>query len=123
MRMISVAPTFVVANVDATADWYVKELGFTYVPFPHTPPYVFAILHRDSVEIMLMRIEGYQKPDLTPLRPAGLWDAYIRMVDVVDFYQSFRDKPFLWRPLKTQPYGDTEFEVRDPNGYILVFSG
>jgi hypothetical protein len=25
-------------------------------------------------------------------------------------------------PLTKQPYGDSEFEVRDPNGYILVFS-
>ena len=26
-------------------------------------------------------------------------------------------------PLKLQPYGDWEFEVRDPNGYVLVFGG
>jgi hypothetical protein len=25
-------------------------------------------------------------------------------------------------PLQKQGYGDWEFEVRDPNGYILVFS-
>jgi hypothetical protein len=25
-------------------------------------------------------------------------------------------------PLRKQGYGDWEFEVRDPNGYILVFS-
>lgn len=123
MRMLSVAPTFVVSNVDATVEWYVKELGFHAFPFPQSPPYVFAILQRDAVEIMLMKIEGYQKPDLTPLRPAGLWDAYFRIDNVVGFYQSFRDKPYLWRPLKTQPYGDTEFELRDPNGYILAFSG
>jgi uncharacterized glyoxalase superfamily protein PhnB len=28
---------------------------------------------------------------------------------------------FIRMPLKKQPYGDWEFEVRDPNGYILVF--
>ena len=29
-----------------------------------------------------------------------------------------------WRRAhKQQPYGDWEFEVRDPNGYVLVFSG
>jgi len=26
-------------------------------------------------------------------------------------------------PLNQQPYGDREFEVRDPNGYVLVFGG
>jgi hypothetical protein len=25
--------------------------------------------------------------------------------------------------LKQQRYGDWEFEVRDPNGYVLVFGG
>jgi len=25
-------------------------------------------------------------------------------------------------PLRKQPYGDWEFEVKDPNGYVLVFS-
>jgi len=25
-------------------------------------------------------------------------------------------------PLRRQEYGDTEFEVLDPNGYVLVFS-
>jgi hypothetical protein len=28
---------------------------------------------------------------------------------------------FVEMPLKRQPYGDWEFEVRDPNGYVLVF--
>jgi len=26
-------------------------------------------------------------------------------------------------PLRHQPYGDWEFEVRDLNGYVLVFGG
>ena len=24
--------------------------------------------------------------------------------------------------LRQQPYGDFEFEIKDPNGYVLVFS-
>lgn len=26
------------------------------------------------------------------------------------------------QPLHRQPYGETEFETRDPNGYVLVFA-
>ena len=26
------------------------------------------------------------------------------------------------QPLRQQPYGNWEFEVKDPNGYVLVFS-
>jgi hypothetical protein len=68
-------------------------------------------------------IEGYQKPDLYQLRPGlGVWDAYIRMEGVKDFYESVRQNVEVILPLKKQGYGDWEFEVRDPNGYVLVFS-
>jgi len=26
------------------------------------------------------------------------------------------------QPLHLQPYGQNEFEIRDPNGYVLVFA-
>lgn len=115
-------PTFVVSDVGATARWYEKELGFKFHPFPNKEPFAFASLVRDEVEIMLQRIEGYQKPDLRSLRPAGVWDAYIRMKGVKEFYERIREKVTIGMPLKKQRYGDWEFEVMDPNGYILVFS-
>ena len=116
------APTFVVSDVGATSKWYVAELGFECSHFPDNPPYAYASLRRDRVELMLLRLEGYQKPDLSKLRPEGLWDAYIRMNGVVEFYESLQDRPFIRMKLKRQAYGDTEFEVTDPNGYVLVFS-
>ena len=122
VRLNSVAPTFLVADVGATIRWYEQNLGFTSYPFPKQEPYVFASVARDQAEIMLMLVAGYQKPDLRPLRPAGLWDAYIRMDGVTTFYEQVRTKvPILMPPTK-QRYGDTEFEIMDPNGYILVFS-
>ena len=122
MRLSRAVPTFVVSDVGATADWYVKELGFRCSFFPDRPPYVYASLSRDEVEVMLLRIEGYQKPDISRMRPEGLWDAYIRMEGVTDLYELVRERAFMRMPLTKQGYGDTEFEVRDPNGYILVFS-
>ena len=71
---------------------------------------------------MLLGLAGYHKADLTPLRPEGLWDAYVRMRGVHSFYDGLRGQTFIKMPLTKQGYGDWEFEVRDPNGYILVFS-
>ena len=121
-RLNSAAPTFSVADVDATIRWYETELGFTSYPFPENPPYVFASVSRDDVEIMFQRIEGYQKPDLYQRRSGGVWDAYLRMDGVKEFYETVRDKVEISMPLRKQGYGDWEFEVKDPNGYILVFS-
>lgn len=78
---------------------------------------------RGSAEIMLLALPGYQKPDLRHRRLSGLWDAYIRTDGVHQLYQSLEGQPFIQMPLTHQPYGDWEFEVRDPNGYVLVFGG
>jgi len=117
-------PTFLVPDVGGTARWYAEHLGFrTAGAVPADEPYVYASLQRDSAELMLLRLVGYQKPDLTAHRPEGVWDAYVRMHGVRAFYETVRGEAFIRMPLRQQPYGDWEFEVCDPNGYILVFSG
>lgn len=89
--------------------------------FTRQEPPAYASLQRDGVELMLLRLEGYRKPDLSAQRPEGLWDVYVRTAGVVELYERVRGQPFVLTPLVKQPYGDTEFEVRDPNGYVLVF--
>ena len=124
VRIMSAVPTFLVADIAATARWYAQHLGFqTAGHVPDHEPYVYASLHRGGAEIMLLNLSGYRKPDLTRLRPAGLWDAYVRMEGVRALYETVRDQAFINMPLKKQSYGDWEFEVRDPNGYVLVFGG
>ena len=124
MKILSAVPTFLVSDIAETARWYEEHLEFvTAGLFPANPPHVFASIQRGAAEIMLLNVAGFQKPDLTPLRPAGLWDAYIRMRGVNSLYETVRDRAFIKMPLKHQPYGDWEFEVRDLNGYILVFGG
>ena len=121
-RLSSAAPCFAVANVGETIRWYEELLGFEGYRFPQHEPHVFGILVRDRIEIMLQRVAGYQKPDLYNSRDGGVWDAYIRMRGVREFYDSIKDRVEIIRPLQQQFYGDWEFEVKDPNGYVLVFS-
>lgn len=118
----SIAACFPVADISATIRWYEEQLGFTADSFPDREPYVFAILSRDDVEIFLQRVEGYEKADVYSRRPGGVWDAYIRTEGVEDLYESMRGEAEIIQPLRRQPYGAWEFEVKDPNGYVLVFS-
>ena len=123
-HIYAAVPTFLVPDVAATARWYSEHLGFrTAGTFPKQEPYAYASLQRDAAEIMLLSLAGYKKPDLSGRRPEGLWDAYLRMRGVHALYEAVRGEPFVKMPLKQQPYGDWEFEVRDPNGYVLVFGG
>ena len=123
MKVHSINPVFAVADVGATIRWYEQELGFAGDPFPSREPYAFAILRRDDVEIMLQHIVDYQKPDLYDLRNGGgVWDAYLRITGLQELYDRLKDHLELKKPLRRQPYGLSEFEVKDFNGYILVFS-
>jgi len=123
-RIRSAVPTFLVADVAGTAQWYSVHLGFTLAgSVPKQAPHVYASIQRDGAEIMLLSLSGYQKPDLSALRPEGLWDAYFRVNGVHALYEGVRGQAFVQMDLKHQPYGDWEFEVRDPNGYVLVFGG
>jgi catechol 2,3-dioxygenase-like lactoylglutathione lyase family enzyme len=124
IQIKAAVPTFLVADVAGTARWYSERLGFrTTGTFPGQEPYAYASLQRDAAEIMLLSSPGYEKPDLSAKRPEGLWDAYIRMQGVHAMYDDVRAEAFIQSSIKRQPYGDWEFEVRDPNGYVLVFGG
>jgi uncharacterized glyoxalase superfamily protein PhnB len=118
----SSAPCFPVSDVGKTMRWYEQKLGFTPYPFPDHEPYVFGIMARGNIEIMLQRVPDYEKPDLYSSRRGGVWDVYIRMQGVKEFYTQVNEHLEILMPLRKQPYGDWEFEVKDLNGYVLVFS-
>ena len=123
MKIHSINPVFAVADVGATIRWYEQEFGFVGDPFPSHEPYAFGILRRDDIEIMLQHVADYQKPDLYDLRNGGgVWDAYLRITGLKQLYEYAKDRLELKKPLRRQPYGLSEFEVKDLNGYILVFS-
>ena len=123
MKIHTINPVFAVADVGVTLRWYEQELGFVGDPFPAHEPYAFAILRRDGIEIMLQRVADYAKPDLYDLRNGGgVWDAYLRITGLQQLYERVKDRLELKQPLRRQPYGLSEFEVKDLNGYILVFS-
>jgi len=122
IQLEAAVPTFVVADVAGTARWYVECLGFRIAgKVPAAEPYVYASLQRDGVELMLLRHAGDQQAGQTAPDLAGAWHVYVRMRGVHAFYDAVRGRDFVRMPLTKQPYGDWEFEVRDPNGYVLVF--
>jgi len=115
------ATAFLVSDVGSTARWYRDVLGFTFNAFPQTEPFEWASVTRDNVEIMLQRSEGYEKPDLDPLRPGGVWNAYFYVDEVDALFESIKDRVTVRRTPEDQPYQLREFEIADPNGYVLVF--
>lgn len=73
---------------------------------------------------MLQQLEGYVKPDLYANREGGVWNVYIDTAGVAGLYEALSQRPDvkIIQGLCRQPYGQIEFEVVDPNGYVLVFA-
>jgi uncharacterized glyoxalase superfamily protein PhnB len=120
----SATPVFLVGDIAATMRWYRDALGFAGRAVPETPPHNFAILQRDGVVVFFQQLTGYERPDVYRQRDGGVWSAYIRTDGVESLYATLKARPdvTIVKPLRRQPYGQTEFEVRDPNGYVLVFA-
>lgn len=123
-RLHGVTPVFLVGDIEATMRWYERELGFEAEAVPKAPPYDFCILRKNDVVIFLQQLTGYQKPDLYDEREGGVWSAYLRTEGVHRLYEALKERAEVTviQPLHRQPYRQTEFEVRDPNGYVLVFA-
>jgi hypothetical protein len=124
VKLHSSTTVFLVADIASTMRWYQANLGFDADPFPASPPHAFCILRKDRVEIMLQQLAGHQKADLYGKRGGGVWDVYLRMEGVRELFEAvkkLRDVTVL-EPLRRQPYGQTEFVIKDLNGYTLVFA-
>jgi len=122
--LLSATPVFLVDDIAATMPWYERNLGFKSDPVPKSPPHNFCILWKDDVVIFLQQLEGYRRPDLYDDRAGGVWSAYLRTQGIHALYDALRGLADVTvvQPLHRQPYGETEFEIQDPNGYVLVFA-
>ena len=110
-------PLLRVASVDRSAVWYRDILGFDVDAFPDDPPHVFAILKRGPAELMLRRSEFGRLPAWED------WDVRIPLVGGLrELYARLLPLGVVARRLERMPYCDAEFDVRDPDGYIICFS-
>jgi catechol 2,3-dioxygenase-like lactoylglutathione lyase family enzyme len=110
-------PLLRVANVDRSAAWYRDTLGFTIDAFPDESPHVFAILTHGSAELMLRRSEFGRLPAWED------WDVRIPLASGLrELYARLSAQGVVTRRLERMPYCDAEFDVRDPDGYIICFS-
>lgn len=113
-------PLLRVADVARSIEWYRATLGFIGDPFPAAPPHEFAILRQGQVELMLRR-------GSPPVRSASRhydWDVYLRRdgAKFREVFAAFEARGIVTRRLEQMPYGLAEFEIADPDGYVLCLS-
>lgn len=117
----SIAPSFVVNNVVTTAEYYRDVLGFEVLGYFADPP-VFAMVGRGGVEIHFGKADAESQRSNLELRKISS-DAYIWVDDVEALFHELKASgaDIVEGPTR-RIYDCVEMEVRDCNGFKLVFS-
>lgn len=111
-------PVLQVQDVAKSIAWYRQALGFSGDPFPAQPPFSFAILRRDKVEIML------QGGQVNGARPTGGWAIYLRLAggELLALAKNVQQHTPLLRKPERMFYGQVEFEIADPDGHRICIA-
>jgi len=122
-RIGPIAPFFIVSDVSAAIEFYRQRLGFELrTAIPQGDPF-FAIVGRDSVQILLKSVSDTVEPQPNPTRHEWApWDAFV-FVDDPDALAAELESggETLHVALGDRDDGLRGFEVRDSDGYVLFF--
>ena len=118
----AVVPNFWVDAIEPVRDFYIEKLGFAHMMgvVGKDGKLDFAIVIREGAMIMMgrpqERIEG-AAPAYPTRRPLELY-VYVKDVDAYHDEVVKRGVKVV-DPLTTQWWGDRNFSVKDPHGYVL----
>ena len=108
-RVLGVAPSFTVPNVEQAVHFYCNSLGFQ----SDSADEWFGLVSRDGISVMLW--QGAAAPN-------GSCDAFF-WVDAIDaLHSDFQQKNVMvTRAPETMEYGVREMSITDGNGYVITF--
>ena len=110
----SIAPTYVVTDLERSIAYYCDVLGFEVLFINGEPP-AYAVLKRDEAHLhMFMLQEGRHQ--------AGHSHCYVTISGVDTLYAEYRSKGVkLVEELEKRPYGMKDFVIADLDGNHLGF--
>jgi catechol 2,3-dioxygenase-like lactoylglutathione lyase family enzyme len=125
-RLNTIAPSFIVDDLQTSLDFYRSKLGFeiTYTGGGNGDGKdFFGIVERDSVMIMLKAVapEIHPQPNRSRHEWAP-WDAYVHTSDPDALFSEFIAKAVpMHKPLADTSDGLRAFEIIDNSGYVICF--
>lgn len=120
IRLKPAVPILFVRDVAASAGFYRDRLGFA-VDFLHGTPPFYGAVSRDGACLHLRRVAA---PNFAVLAATevSLLLATIEVSDVGGLFREYRGRDVpLAQGLVSQPWGGTDFHVRDPDGNVISF--
>ena len=118
-KLTSIAPQFLVDDVQRSVEYYCRclgfELDFCYEAF-------YASVSRDGCAIHLKAAPKTEADRLHRKQHEHL-DAHIDVRNAAGLHDELRSRgALLTKPLEERPWSCRDFYVEDPDGYILCFS-
>lgn len=111
--LTNINPKLPMRNKSATRAFYLEQLGFKELGDYEG----YLMVQKDKVEIHFFKYK-----ELDPKENYG--QVYIRTDDIDGLYKSMLDNKTEIHPngkLKTQPWGQKEFSLLDPDSNLLTF--
>jgi len=122
--MESLSPNIFVKDIKATIAFY-KQLGFNLaMSVPEDgEDFVWAMMVNGGVTIMFQTFDSLAN-DLPEVKreDGGSLLFYIKLKDILNFFDLLKDKVTVVKGLEKTFYGATEFSILDNNGYLLTFA-
>ena len=104
-----------VTNIFTSVNYYQNELGFK-LTYTWNEPMEYAVMERGGVHIHL---SSYVQ---SPTQPGTNATLYVFVHDIDALYEEFRSKDVnITQIIGDRVYGMRDFDVKDPDGYILTF--
>jgi uncharacterized glyoxalase superfamily protein PhnB len=113
----NIVPVLKASDLQRAVDFYTGVLGFTVRwRAPNDGGGDNCMLEGGATNVLLST--GSHLGD----NPQFTGTLYFNMVGVREFFEQVKDKVEIVWPLETMEYGQTEFGIRDRDGYVLAFA-
>lgn len=120
--LVTAEPQLFVRDVTASAEFYVRKLGFA-LAFSYGAPPSYGQVWRDGARLNLRHIDA---PVLDPIRRDAeqLLAASIALDDAEPLFREYEAAGVEFvQSLRSEPWGARTFILRDPDGNLLLFAG
>jgi catechol 2,3-dioxygenase-like lactoylglutathione lyase family enzyme len=112
----TVSPRLPIADARRTVQFYTERLGFCASLWPENSP-TFLLLDRDEVRLAFDVVPGCE-----PKSRESTCGFYLEVADVLAAHEAIRNHAQVeWGP-EVYFYGRREFAIRDPDGYLIIFT-
>jgi catechol 2,3-dioxygenase-like lactoylglutathione lyase family enzyme len=119
-RLVAAYPQALVADVARAADFYRDKLGFRVVYLYGAPPF-YGLVERGGARINLRHVDAPAR--YRPEAEEDVLTANIPVEGIKALFLELRARGVAFaQTLQEQPWGASDFLVRDPDGNLLCFA-